>query len=376
MLTLLGDPIYLPKRTIATIPVLLLLSAWIIYLVVRDLGAPFEFMRSDLFMSTALFLIWPLSALRGSYLHWRYCRLDTTEGMPCLRCGRPTVAGDRTLRRCEKCGVEFQAEFGRQRWALVGVHLQEFPTPIRPQRPLPPGSITALGVLATVSGLVAMFLIPLPILLGGIWAWVPVILGAIAAISAESYWRNKIQRPMPASDTCGKCGYPLQGLPSNRCPECGTEHETLAEQASAPRELSGPLDSFQTGLPYACAGIGSVIGFASLAALFNSIESVRWLTDVSSVGRLEIRDKNYWFEMVQTRISSELGWMPWLLWIGVLTFSLAIVAYIAFLRRAGAARRKTEAASRTVVIAMSPDISEKVECGSTSAPSHSQNVPL
>lgn len=54
-------------------------------------------------------------------------------------------------------------------------------------------------------------------LLSPLFVWGPsLLLGLLIAVIARSLTRNK-----PDSLPCGKCGYSLVGLTSDKCPECG-----------------------------------------------------------------------------------------------------------------------------------------------------------
>ena len=42
-----------------------------------------------------------------------------------------------------------------------------------------------------------------------------------SSVAAALFWRHS-KRSEPAAPRCGRCGYPVVGLSSERCPECGS----------------------------------------------------------------------------------------------------------------------------------------------------------
>ena len=54
--------------------------------------------------------------------------------------------------------------------------------------------------------------------------WVTCFLAALVVMLVRYAIRSRRQRILWADDhgVCGRCGYALQNLPTNRCPECGT----------------------------------------------------------------------------------------------------------------------------------------------------------
>lgn len=61
-----------------------------------------------------------------------------------------------------------------------------------------------------------------PFMIIGLWIWTFWGVEHLGMLGVILYLRRKRRHRRPLRRTCRKCGYDLRGLPSNRCPECGT----------------------------------------------------------------------------------------------------------------------------------------------------------
>ena len=49
----------------------------------------------------------------------------------------------------------------------------------------------------------------------------------IVAVITRFLWQQSMVKPKAMEPVCGKCGYIVRGLPSNICPECGSDLEQV-----------------------------------------------------------------------------------------------------------------------------------------------------
>ena len=70
-----------------------------------------------------------------------------------------------------------------------------------------------------------------------------VLLAAMAIVAAYTLLRRRASLSL-TGEVCGRCGYPIRGLPSPVCPECGSDRReggTLPESASPAGSSPGAL---------------------------------------------------------------------------------------------------------------------------------------
>ena len=78
---------------------------------------------------------------------------------------------------------------------------------------------------------------------------------------------SAVAMPVHGEVRCYRCGYSLLGLPSRRCPECGTEH-TARSLATGARPREPRRWSARTALLVARAGWTTAAAAAGALALF------------------------------------------------------------------------------------------------------------
>lgn len=76
-----------------------------------------------------------------------------------------------------------------------------------------------------------------------IWGVILAIcLAAISLLPALINWIWPVKRKY-IENACGQCGYSLQGLPGDICPECGADTQTVGKRRARPRMANGTLFS-------------------------------------------------------------------------------------------------------------------------------------
>ncbi|UCD28974.1 MAG: hypothetical protein JSV03_00375 [Planctomycetota bacterium] len=127
--------------------------------------------------------------------------------------------------------------------------------------------------------------------------------GELDHMSGDRQWH------IPLPPTCRKCDYNLTGLPSNRCPECGTPFNWKEVRRRASRtwalavRLRHANQDAMTGIIFGLAG-WTMFGFAKLlilakvhliyVILYLMIFIISFLTIVLGSGVLNIRRVPHW----------------------------------------------------------------------------------